>query len=157
MKLLIIINTKYNKKHKEMAELFKAALSEYTVDIYDLACEKPEHEKFYDIKAAMGNVGITFDCAGFEMVNITDVLSYNSFTCRMAHIIFDKAYKFDSALSHMQNLSMFTYISEGENIDKVKEKYPLIPNIYKHSLVSAGIDSEQIQEWFKEFCSEAML
>jgi len=157
MKVLIIIDTKKYKKHKEMAEMFKTALSEHIVDIYDMGCDAPEHEKFYAIKAAMGNVGITFDCAGFEMVNITEVLSYNSFTIRMAHIIFDKVYKFDEALKHMQNLSMFTYVSEGENMEKVKAQYTLIPNLDQHQLKVEALGSEQIRSWFSEFCKEAML
>ncbi len=155
LKIVVIINTLDHKNHQDIAARLKRALSDHEVIIFDLNCCMQEHERYYTIRDMRADLIITLDMAGFEMKNIMGVISYDSLKCRMAHLLFDKAYKYSEKLECLQNLSMFTYIRQEEDADEFGKNWPTVPNVMKHCLSGGSADQEAYVRWFEGFLTDA--
>ncbi|MBR6329327.1 MAG: hypothetical protein IKR68_06730 [Lachnospiraceae bacterium] len=153
-RIIIVTDTSRRPQHAEISRWIKGALDEAETTIFDMNCCMAEHEKFYTIKDSEADILITLDCAGFEMVNIMDVLSYNTLKMPMAHILFERSSAHEEALSHLQNLSMFTYIPGSEDMEEFKAAFPLVPNVKRHELGDGMKGSADYKSWFEDYVNE---
>ena len=162
MNIVYLINTKDHNYHRALANDFTLVTKG---SVFDMADGTDPGSRYYEIENLHPDVIITFDLAGHVLRTGSDTLSLNNIYTRAAHILFHKTDHYGRDLSPRQNLSMFTYIPEGEDIDAVRLRYPEVPNIehfvsfsYKpadeaqHESNIAGI-----RHWWDDFQKEAML
>ncbi|MBQ8666568.1 MAG: hypothetical protein IJ526_06875, partial [Lachnospiraceae bacterium] len=79
--------------------------------------------------------------------------------------LFHKTDYYGCDLKARQNLSMYTYIPAGENVEDTRENYPEVPNIEEFAAVSykPADESEhrdnidKIKQWWADYKREAML
>ncbi len=133
-------------------------------EVYDLAFD--ENEIMYnDIAGSGADVIITFDTSGFSYRTVMDALSFNNIYARFAHILFHKPDYYKSTIKDRQNLSMFMYIPNGEDVSACETLCPDVPNIrefgpfrYKASTEEEHeINKDTVRKWWEEFKKEAML
>ncbi|MBO4266074.1 MAG: hypothetical protein J5910_02690 [Lachnospiraceae bacterium] len=161
-RILYLINSKEYNYHKRMAEDFCAIIPG---NILDMSDGKAPAERYYEIEEMHPEVIITFDLAGYELRTGNDTLSLNNIYARYAHILFHRSERYGNDLKCRQNLSMFTFVTEGEDINAFRERFPEIPNVCEFVDVSYKADNEyeradnrnKIRSWWEGFKEEAML
>ena len=122
-------------------------------------------ERYYEIEEMRPNAVVTFDLAGHSLRTGNDTLSLNNLYARFAHILFQRADRFGSDLKCRQNLSMFTYFSNSDDIESCREHFSEIPNIREFVSIIYKPDNEKdrddnrmkIRAWWDKFKKEAML
>lgn len=162
MKILYLINAKEYNYHKSMADTFTAVTGG---EVFDMGDGKNLAERFHEIERMDPDVVITFDLAGHFFRTGNDTLSLNNIYARFAHILFHKPDHYGRDLKARQNLSMFTYVPKGTEIESVRASFDEVPNIEEFVQVSykASDDKERednienIRLWWDDFRREAML
>ncbi len=155
MKVVIVIDTAATKNIREKAEFIAGAIMAES-EVLDMANGRERHENYFYLKSLAPSAVITLELAGFDMKTTGDIIAYNTFTCPMAHVVFDKAYKYADRLSCRQNLSMFTYFNQNESDAEVKKYGQSIPNTCYYA--DDTFDSKaKTAAWFEEFCEESMV
>ena len=162
MKLVYLINTKEYKYHKNMIEDFSSVIPG---DILDMSDGTAKGSRYEEIRALDPDIVITFDLSGFELRTVSDTLSLNSIYARMAHILFHSTDHYGNLLKARQNLSMFTYVPENEDINACRSRYNEVPNIERFPKIDYKADLEEeheanrrnIRSWWEEFRKEAMI
>ncbi len=162
MKILYLIDSSTYKYHKDIIKVF---LEVTGGEVLDLPDDGGRQMKFFDVKEAGADLIITFDGVGLDFRTVSDTLSLNNLYARMAHILFHKLSFYDQKLLRRQNLSMFTYIPDSEDIAACRDKYEDIPNMYSFGEFYYKADNESermanrktIEAWWDDFKREAML
>ena len=162
MKVVYLINSKEYKYHLRMSEDFATVVPGKVVDMSD---GKPFGDRYYEIEEMHPDAIITFDLAGHVLRTGNDTLSLNNIYARFAHILFHRSDRYGSDLKFRQNLSMFTYFVNGEDIGSCRDRLPEVPNIREFAPIDYKSENnserERIREvvsvWWKEFSKEAML
>ena len=162
MKLLYLINSRQFNYHKDIIRDFTAVIPG---DIIDMGDGTNLGERYREIAGYAPDVVITLDLAGFELRTGNDTLSLNNIYGKMAHILFHKTNFYGACLKARQNLSMFTYIPEGEDVKACMERYREIPNISGFVHITYKTDNEalhgenrtNIKNWWGIFKEDAML
>lgn len=166
--LALVINTGQYSYHSMMAELFCEVLGKdgtCTVKVFDMKEYRQLHEAYQSMAEYCPRALISFDCVGFEMQTENDTLSYNLFTCRMAHILFQEKERYRAELKQQMNFSMFVYSMRSEDVDTIRERYVNIPNIsfmdrleYKQADETIKEENrKRIADWYEMFQKEAGL
>lgn len=155
MKIAIIINSIRYKNHTEKAEIFKRVLGNKVNELLliDMNSRLKDYEIFYQLRDYKPDLVITFDLAGFELRTELNDISLNILPCRMAHILFDKSYKYPELKSVLLNISHFVVVLNGEDINLFRQSCRGIRNVMAGSLS----DENEINIWFELFCKEAWL
>ncbi len=157
-----LINTKEYDYHRRLAGDFVSVTGGSVIDMGD---ETDLGLRYHEIENVRPDVIITFDLAGHILRTGNDSLSLNNIYTKCAHILFHSPDHYGCDLRARQNLSMFTYIPGGNDIDTVRAEFSEVPNIDEFvpvSCKSAG-DPEckenaiNIKRWWDNFCKEAML
>lgn len=162
MKIVYLINSKEYNYHKSLADDFVSVTGGGIIDMGDgtnLAT------RYCEIEGMAPDVIITFDLAGHVLRTGNDTLSLNNIYARFAHILFHKTDHYGRVLKARQNLSMFTYIPSGQDVEAARcsfSEVPIIeefvPIIYKSPDDKECIDNiESIRRWWGDFLKEAML
>lgn len=162
MEILYLINTKEYNYHKNLAEEFGKIMPGRVLDMSD---GTPFGDRYYDIEEMDPDVVITFDLAGHVLRTGNDTLSLNNIYARFAHILFHKPEFYGNDLGSRQNLSMFTYVVNGEDLVSFRNQFPEIPNVSEFPEVFYKADSESEHEqnrkavsaWWEDFRKDAML
>jgi len=162
MTIVYLIDSKKYNYHKSLANDFVSVTGGSIVDMGD---ETNPGSRYYEIEGMSPDVVITFDLAGHILRTGSDSLSLNNIYARFAHILFHKTDHYGRALKARQNLSMFTFIPNGENVEIVKSNCPEVPNIKEFVSISykpsddreREINTENIKCWWDDFKREAML
>lgn len=163
---MIVIDSKKKTYHNRMAaELAEVADRYGSAQIYDMAKELPLHEKYYALKKSGVDFLVSFDCAGFELRTENDTLSYNNLDCRMAHILFRDMEEYREELKQQMNFSMFLFSMKQENVERIREHFPNIPNVewmerpdYQGNTKENHEKNREIWEsWFSHVSEEAEL
>ena len=162
LKITYLINTKEYNYHKRLIDDFVKVTGGSVIDMGDGTDPGLRYREIEDVRP---DVIITFDLAGHVLRTGNDSLSLNNIYTRCAHILFHKPNHYGSDLKVRQNLSMFTYIPSGSDIDSVRIDYSEVPNIDEFVPVSykSANDTEReentinIKRWWDVFCKEAML
>lgn len=162
MKTLYLINSKNNNYHCRLAEEFRSIIPG---EVIDMADGTSLGDRYYEIRDMNPDVIITFDLAGHALRTGSDTLSLNNIYARIAHILFHGSDYYGNDLRPRQNLSMFTYITDDEDISAFRERFPDIPNVAGIAPIYYKADNnderahnhEIIGRWWEEFKKEAML
>ena len=162
MKIIYLINSKEYNYHKSLAKDFVSVTGGEVIDMGD---GTNLGIRYYQIEDITPDVIITFDLAGHALRTGNDMLSLNNVYARFAHILFHKPDHYGRALKARQNLSMFTYIPNGQDVDAAKAVFAEAPNInefvpviYKSPNDKERSDNiENIKRWWDDFRREAML
>jgi len=107
---------------------------------------------------------IIFDLSAHIYKTTSDTLSFNKITSRIANILFRRVEEYKD-VGYRQNLSSFLYISNRDNLERVKNKCEEVPNIdcfvdifYKPETDEEHSKNiESITLWWESFKKEAML
>lgn len=161
MKILYLIKSREFPYHKEIIKDF---LVHVPGEVYDLSEGDPDLI-YKDMETLNPDVVITFDYTGYEFRTISDTLSLNNMYAKMAHILFHKASYYGRKLYDRQNLSMFTFLPKGGNIEACREQYREVPNIsefgefyYRASNEREhSINQDTVTNWWEQFKKEAMI
>ena len=162
MTILYLIDSKEYNYHKSLANVFIGVTGGSIVDMGD---GTNLGSRYYEIEGMSPDAIITFDLAGHLLRTGSDSLSLNNIYARFAHILFHKTDHYGRDLKARQNLSMFTFIPHGENVEIVKSNCPEVPNIKEFVSISykpsddreREINTENIKCWWDDFKREAML
>lgn len=166
MNMSLVINSKKYPYHEKLVNLFSDQAKEYgSLAVFDMASFEPLHEMYHRIAANKCDLLISFDCAGFEIRTTNDLLAYNKFGCRMAHILFQKMGEYGENLRQQMNFSMFVFSVIQEDVFLIRKDFPNIPNIEWLDApggclsVGQGIPKSNtwISEWFLHIMEEAEL
>ena len=161
MKTMCLINSKEYNYHRQLAGVFAGITGG---EIVDTAGADPGRQ-YYEIKDSNPDVIITFDLAGHVFRTGNDTLSLNNIYARFAHILFHKPGHYGRDLKLRQNLSMFTFIPNGEDPSSYRTLLPEVPNIeafvpvvYKNPNDREHEDNlKNIKLWWSDFQKDAML
>ena len=161
MKIIYLINSRKYIYHENLAKDFVSVTGG---EIMDTAGADPGVQ-FYEIKEKDPDAVVTFDLAGHVFRTGNDALSLNNIYARYAHILFHGPDHYGSELKVRQNLSMFTYIPNGENTAFYRSRLSEVPNIEVFVPISCepADDKERsdnlsnIRRWWDDFKEEAML
>ena len=162
MKIVYLINSKEYNYHKSLADDFVSITGGSIIDMGDgtnLAT------RYCEIEDMAPDVIITFDLAGHVLRTGNDTLSLNNIYARFAHILFHKTDHYGRALKARQNLSMFTYIPSGQDVNEAASAFAEVPNIEEFVPViyrspddkERSDNIENIKRWWDDFLKEAML
>lgn len=162
MIVLYLINSSKFNYHNEVVKEFTEIVPGEVMEISE---GRDSGAQYSDIEDRKPDVIITFDGSGFELRTVMDTLSLNNIYARCAHILFHKPSFYSHILDARQNLSMFTYIPYGPDVESLKKEYPEVPNLaafpefyYKATDDNERkINSESIKTWWEEFKRDAML
>ncbi len=162
MNIVYLINSKEYNYHKSLVADFVSVTGGGIVDMGD---GTQLGARFYEISDMKPDVVITFDLAGHVLRTGSDTLSLNNIYARFAHILFHKTDHYGRALKARQNLSMFTYIPNGQDAKEAGADLAEVPNIeefvpvkYKSPDDKERNDNiENIKRWWDDFLKEAML
>lgn len=162
MNIIYLINSKEYNYHKKVAEDFVSVTGGSVIDMGD---GTNLGARFYEINGKRPDVIITFDLAGHVLRTGNNTLSLNNIYARFAHILFHKTDHYGRDLKARQNLSMFTYVPNGADIEAVRTAYPEAPNIeefvpfaYKPADdKERDSNAENLRRWWDDFRKEAML
>ncbi len=162
MNIVYLINSKDYNYHKSLAEDFVSVTGGNIIDMGD---GTQLGVRFYEISDMKPDVIITFDLAGHSLRTGNDTLSLNNIYARFAHILFRKTDNYGRDLKARQNLSMFTYVPNGADIEAVRTAYPEVPNIEEFvPFVYKPTDdkereenAENLRRWWDVFRKDAML
>lgn len=162
MMILYLINTKEYNYHRALAEDFRQTAPGKVLDMSD---GTSFGDRYYEIEEMAPDVVITFDLAGHVLRTGNDTLSLNNIYARFAHILFHKPEYYGSDLKCRQNLSMFTYVTNGEDPISFREQFPDVPNVSEFPQIyyKADSDSEHEQNrkavsaWWEGFRKDAMI
>lgn len=155
MKTLIITQPAKFACHKEIAKALVNICGNNGIEasIYDYSVSKPPHIKYGEIKTIQPDFLITLDCAGFDMLNENDELSYNTFPFRIAHLLTRGAGYYRQELLYQMNFSTFVYLPEKSSVgDCIKNR----PNIANWGTWNPE-DLSSLNHWLTHFLEEAML
>jgi len=161
MKIIYLIDSNNYNYHKKLAADFVSITGG---EITDTAGADPGI-LYYEIKVQAPRVIITFDLAGHVFRTGSDTLSLNNIYARFAHILFHRSDHYAVELKARQNLSMFTFIPNGEDVAYYRDRYPDVPNIdrFVPFIYNASDEYEQqsnlanIRQWWNDFQRKAML
>ena len=162
MTIVYLIDSKKYNYHKSLANDFVSVTGGSIVDMGD---ETNPGSRYYEIEDMSPDVIISFDLAGHLLRTGSDSLSLNNIYARFAHILFHKTGHYGRDLKARQNLSMFTFIPNGENVETVKSNYPEVPNVEEFVSISykpaddreREKNIESIKCWWNDYKREAML
>ena len=162
MKLLYLIDSQHYSYHKDLIGDFESVIPG---EILDMSDGTNLGRRYRQISEIAPDIVITFDLAGHVLRTGSDTLSLNNIYARMAHILFHKTEFYGGNLKARQNLSMFTYISKGEDIGSIKDRFPDVPNFtefvdfsYKpYSEDDHNNNRDNIRSWWEGFKKEIML
>lgn len=158
MRTTIITNCRKYPYHKEILSLFLNEASKYGISrAFDMADKSISLlEIYHQIEDSNCDLLISFDCAGFEFRTEINSLAYNTLSCRMAHILFQKMQEYGNCLKQQMNFSMFLFSMFDSDVSAIQEKYPNIPNSELISPLEYGSNTAQnnlhnkkiINKWF---------
>ena len=163
MEVLFLINTKKYGYHSRIIKDFTEAVCDNYLDancrIIDFAEATPLHELYNQIISNKSDLIITFDYSGFELTTEGDTLSLNTVPAKMAHILFQNIDRYRLEISYRQNFSMFTCISNNDDINNWKNVSENICNIEKFPELNIASDTEEvhisnkgnINKWINDF------
>ena len=162
MNIIYLINSKEYNYHKSLADDFVSVTGGSIIDMGDGTNLGTRYHQIID---KIPDVIITFDLAGHVLRPGNDTLSLNNIYARSAHILFHKTDHYGRSLKARQNLSMFTYIPNGQDVKEVESAFSKVPNIrefvpimYKSANDKERNDNiESIKHWWDDFRREAML
>ncbi len=117
MNIIYLINSKEYNYHKSLATDFSEVTGGSIIDMGDGTALGVRYNEIAD---AAPDVIITFDLAGHALRTGNDTLSLNNIYARYAHILFHKPDHYGRSLEARQNLSMFTYIPNGNDEETLK-------------------------------------
>ncbi len=161
MRILYLIDSKKNYHKRILPQFLEITGGE----VIDMADPIPLSDMYFRIEEYRPDVVITFDLAGFELRTSSDTLSLNNIYARMAHILFGSSGNYGADIKARQNLSMFTYIPDGEDCSEFLRRNPLIANVACFKAFDRNAESDEekeknissIRAWWSEFKTEAML
>ncbi len=162
MIILYLINSKEYIYHKSLVEDFVGVTGGEVIDMGD---GTNLGDRYHEIDGMASDVIITFDLAGHILRTGNDTLSLNNIYARFAHILFHKTDHYGRDLKERQNLSMFTFVPNGTDVEAFLSTYDEIPNIeqfvpfnYKPSDYKEREENiAQIRRWWDDFRKEAMI
>lgn len=125
MKILYIINSSKYRYHNSLVTDFISITGGNTID----TAGADPGKQYYEIKEIAPDVVVTYDLAGHIYRTGNDTLSMNNIYAKFAHILFHRAEHYGHELKARQNLSMFTFIPQGEDIVSYRGRFPEVPNI----------------------------
>lgn len=153
MKILIVIDTRKRPEHKKTENIYRDILgTENEICIVDMASGKPDYVIFNEIAASDSDLVITFDLAGFNLKTELNTISYNTLTCRVAHILSDMNQPGDR-LDEQLNLSHFMYLPDGTDLSEFAAGHKNIPNVS----VAPALGEDSIRKWFADAKKEMWL
>ena len=126
MKTIYLINTGKFGYHKDIIRDFTDVVPG---DILDMSDGTDYGLRYQQICKLRPDVVITFDLSGHVLRTGSDTLSLNNIYAKTAHILFHKTEYYGRDLKARQNLSMFTYVTGGENTGDCRRNCPDVPNI----------------------------
>lgn len=161
-KIVYLIDSKNYNYHMEIVNDFVCVTGGSIIDMGD---GTNLGTRYYEIEDNSPDVIITFDLAGHPLRTGNDTLSLNNIYSRVAHILFHKTTHYGRDLKARQNLSMFTFVPNGEDVETVKANCPEVPNIEEFVHFSYKPEDnkerekniENIRCWWDDFKREAML
>lgn len=162
MNVLYLIDSKKYNYHKNLVSDFVSVTGGSIINMGD---GTNPGARYYEIESMSPDVIISFDLAGHLLRTGSDSLSLNNIYARFAHILFHKTEHYGRDLKARQNLSMFTFIPNGENVETVKSNCPEVPNVEEFVSISykpaddreREKNIESIKCWWKDYKREAML
>lgn len=162
MNIIYLINSKEYNYHKSLADDFVSVTGGSIVDMGDGTNLGIRYRQIIDM---VPDVIITFDLAGHVLRTGNDTLSLNNIYARSAHILFHKTDHYGRSLKARQNLSMFTYIPNGQDVKEAGSALPEVPNIKEFVPViyrspddkERSDNIESIKRWWDDFRKEAMI
>ena len=162
MNIIYLINSKEHNYHKSLADDFVSVTGGSIVDMGDGTNLGIRYRQIIDM---VPDVIITFDLAGHVLRTGNDTLSLNNIYARSAHILFHKTDHYGRSLKARQNLSMFTYIPNGQDVKEAGSALPEVPNIKEFVPViyrspddkERSDNIESIKRWWDDFRKEAMI
>ena len=162
MNIIYLINSKEYNYHNSLVADFVSVTGGEVIDMGD---GTDLGTRYHQIEGMAADVMITFDLAGHVLRTGNDTLSLNNMYARFAHILFHKTDHYGRSLRARQNLSMFTYIPNGQDVkeagsdlDEVPNIEEFVPVIYKSPDDKEHNDNiESIKRWWDDFRKEAML
>lgn len=145
MKIVMVIDTGRRPEHRKISDIYINALSvENDIYLVDMSSGKPWHVLFAEIVSYKCDLVVAFDCAGFELKTELNMLSYNTLTCRVAHIFTDMKQK-ASDLSEQFNLSHFVYLPQGTGFEEFAGEHKNMPNVFMAPLTT----EQEVADWFE--------
>ena len=162
MNTLYLIDTAKYTYHKRIIKSFTDVIPG---KVFDMSDGTPYGNRYYEIEKSAPDAIITLDLAGHVLRTGNGTLSLNNIYARMAHILFHGPDHYGRDMKARQNLSMFTYIPTGEDVDKCTANLTEVPNIrsfvpfdYKaDDETEQVVNRENIAKWWEEFKKDAML
>ncbi len=162
MKVIYLINSKEYGYHKTLIPDFTQTVPG---EVFDMSDGTDLATRYGQINDTDADVVITFDLAGHILRTGSDTLSLNNLAARMAHILFQRTQMYAEDIKARQNLSMFLYLMNGEDVAGCRARLEEVPNISEFCAIERKAGSEEEHEknrhsialWWEEFKKEAML
>lgn len=153
MKILLVIDTERIPAHSKISNVYKGVLDrENEVAVIDMAAGKVAHAVFSDIVSYKSDLVITFDFAGFELKTELNMISYNTLTCRVAHILTSMKQDKDN-MAQQLNLSHFVAVPKETDVEIFSLEHRNFPNV----LYAPIVEEQFVSEWFKTARKEMWL